>query len=187
MGKQWKKENLGLQPFTTLTASAWQRPDTSLWEPPGPCCMHTKSLQSCLTLWDSMGCSLPGTSVHGILQTRMLGRVAIPLSRFRKEEFFFLWAQGGTELQFLGPAGEGNIMIHESFYCQWPVSLGILHVEGLGCPVETKYSGDWNCLSKQSRNRDSDVENKCYGQQGGKGSGMNWEIGIDIYICICIK
>ena len=31
-----------------------------------------KSLQSCLTLRDPMDCSLPGSSVHGILQTRVL-------------------------------------------------------------------------------------------------------------------
>ena len=28
--------------------------------------------QSCLTLWDPMDCSPPGSSVHGILQARML-------------------------------------------------------------------------------------------------------------------
>ena len=28
--------------------------------------------QSCLTLCDSMGCSRPGSSVHGILQARIL-------------------------------------------------------------------------------------------------------------------
>ena len=27
--------------------------------------MHAKSLQSCLTLWDLMDCSLPGSAVHG--------------------------------------------------------------------------------------------------------------------------
>ena len=31
-----------------------------------------KSLQSCLTLCDPMNCSLPGFSVHGILQARTL-------------------------------------------------------------------------------------------------------------------
>ena len=29
-------------------------------------CMHTKSLQSCLTLCDPMNCSPPGSSVHGV-------------------------------------------------------------------------------------------------------------------------
>ena len=37
--------------------------------------------QSCLTLCDPMGCSPPGSSVHGILQTRILEWVAIPFSR----------------------------------------------------------------------------------------------------------
>ena len=37
--------------------------------------------QSCLTLWDSVDCSLLGSSVHGILQVRILEWVAIPFSR----------------------------------------------------------------------------------------------------------
>ena len=43
--------------------------------------MHTKSLQSCLTLHDPMDCSPPGSSVHGILQARILKWVAMPSSR----------------------------------------------------------------------------------------------------------
>ena len=34
-------------------------------------CARVKSLQSCLTLCDPMACSLPGSSVHGILQERI--------------------------------------------------------------------------------------------------------------------
>ena len=37
--------------------------------------------QSCLTLCNPMDCSLPGSSVHGIFQTRILEWVAISLSR----------------------------------------------------------------------------------------------------------
>ena len=37
--------------------------------------------QSCLTLCHPMDCSLPGSSVHGILQVRMLEWVAISFSR----------------------------------------------------------------------------------------------------------
>ena len=40
-----------------------------------------KLLQSCLTLSNLMGCSLPGSSVCGILQTRILEWVAMPFSR----------------------------------------------------------------------------------------------------------
>ena len=39
-----------------------------------------KSLQSCLTLCNPMDCSLPGFSVHGILQARTLEWVAISFS-----------------------------------------------------------------------------------------------------------
>ena len=44
-------------------------------------CMHVKSLQSCVTLCDSMDCSPPGSSVHGVLQVRILEWVVIPFSR----------------------------------------------------------------------------------------------------------
>ena len=37
--------------------------------------------QSCLTLWDPMDCSPPGSSVHGILQARILEWVAMLSSR----------------------------------------------------------------------------------------------------------
>ena len=40
-----------------------------------------KSLQSCRTLWDPMDCSPPGSSVHGILQARILEWVAISFSK----------------------------------------------------------------------------------------------------------
>ena len=43
--------------------------------------VHTKSLQSCLNFCDSKDCSPPGSSVHGILQTRTLERVAMSSSR----------------------------------------------------------------------------------------------------------
>ena len=36
--------------------------------------------QSCLTLSDPMDCSLPGSSVHGIFQARVLERGAIAFS-----------------------------------------------------------------------------------------------------------
>ena len=40
-----------------------------------------KLLQSCLTLFNPMDCSLPGSSVHGISQARILEWVAVPSSR----------------------------------------------------------------------------------------------------------
>ena len=39
--------------------------------------MHAKSLQSCPTLGDPIDCSLPGSSVHEILQARILEWAAL--------------------------------------------------------------------------------------------------------------
>ena len=43
--------------------------------------MEVLVAQLCLTRCDPMDCRLPGSSVHGILQARILQWVAIPLSR----------------------------------------------------------------------------------------------------------
>ena len=40
-----------------------------------------KVVESCLTLGDSIDYSLPGSSVHGILQARILEWVAMPSSK----------------------------------------------------------------------------------------------------------
>ena len=44
-------------------------------------CMHAKLLQSYPTLGDRVGHSLPGSSVHGISQARILEWVAMSSSR----------------------------------------------------------------------------------------------------------
>ena len=44
-------------------------------------CVFVPSLQICLTLCDPMDCNSPGSSVHGILQARILEWVAMPSSR----------------------------------------------------------------------------------------------------------
>ena len=51
--------------------------------PPGNPCTHSESevAQSCPTLCNPMDCSLPGSSVHGIFQARVLKWVAISFSR----------------------------------------------------------------------------------------------------------
>ena len=48
-------------------------------EPPGKIAA-AKSLQSCPTLGDPMDCSLPGFSIHGILQARVVEWGAIAFS-----------------------------------------------------------------------------------------------------------
>ena len=60
-----------------------------------------KLLQSCLTLCDPMDCSPPGSSVHGILQARILEWVAISLSRGSS------WPRDGTA-SLISPALAGR-------------------------------------------------------------------------------
>ena len=45
------------------------------------CAVLCLAAQSCLTLYDPTDCSPPGSSVHGMLQARMLEWVAMPSSR----------------------------------------------------------------------------------------------------------
>ena len=45
------------------------------------CVCTCSRTQSCLTLYDSMNCSPPGSPVHGIFQVRILEHTAISLSR----------------------------------------------------------------------------------------------------------
>ena len=57
-------------------------------------CMKVKSEsevgQSCLTLPNPMGCSLPGSSVHGIFQARVLEWGAIAFSITKARGFYLL-------------------------------------------------------------------------------------------------
>ena len=45
-------------------------------------CVCSQLLQSCLTLCEPMDCSPPGSSVHGILQARILEWIAMSSSRY---------------------------------------------------------------------------------------------------------
>ena len=46
--------------------------------------------QSCLTLSDPMDCSLPGSSIHGSFQARVLEWGAIAFSEFQTEKLIFM-------------------------------------------------------------------------------------------------
>ena len=54
-------------------------------------CVCVLVAQACPTLWDPMGYSLPGSSVHGILQARILKWVAI--TTFRRSSWPRDWTQ----------------------------------------------------------------------------------------------
>ena len=71
---------------------------------PIPCQFCVLFAQLCLTLCDSMDCSQPGSSIHGVLEARILEWVVIPFSRGSSQprdqtwvscsagRFFTIWA-----------------------------------------------------------------------------------------------
>ena len=92
----------------------WQTGSLPLRHPGNPisregvCVLFT---QSCPTLCNPMDCSLPGFSVRGILQARLLEWIAIPFSRGSSQprdwtlvfctagRFFTIWATGKSSYQ----------------------------------------------------------------------------------------
>ena len=80
----------------------------------GLCAVLCLVARSCPTLCDPMDCSLPGSSVHGILQARMLEWVAMPSSRESSQlrdwtqvshiagGFFTIWATRETQEYWSG-------------------------------------------------------------------------------------
>ena len=46
--------------------------------------MYLVCMLSCLTLWDLMDCSLPGSPVHGIFQAKILSGLSFPSPLVRK-------------------------------------------------------------------------------------------------------
>ena len=121
--------------------------------------------QSCPTLCDPEDCSLPGFSVHGFLQARILGWIAIPFSRGTSQprnrtlvscitgRFFTVWAteksQVYTEPLFEFPQSYskfplaiyfayGNVSFHVTLSIHFTLSspLPIVHMSILYvCPV----------------------------------------------------
>ena len=62
-------------------SSTMQIPQLLLYQPNNLQKVKMLVAQLCPTLWEPKDCSLTGSSVHGILQTRTLEWVAIPFSR----------------------------------------------------------------------------------------------------------
>ena len=75
--------------------------------------------QSCPIFCDLMDCSLPGSSLHGILQARILEWVAIP---FSKESF---WPRGQTWVS----------CIRGRFFTVWATREALNHWTGRGFSI----------------------------------------------------
>ena len=66
---------------------------------------ESEVIQSCLTLSDPMDCSLPGSSIHGIFQARVLAWGAIAFSknvvRFFESMNYFIYASLSYEVDII--------------------------------------------------------------------------------------
>ena len=96
---------------------------------------ESKVAQSCPTLRDPMDCSLPGSSVHGIFQARVLEWVAIAFSTMI-QQMLAIWSL--VPLPFLNSAWTSGsswyvfehllilycILFWKSLFCQGDLSLG---------------------------------------------------------------
>ena len=77
-----------------------------------------------MTLCDPMDCSLPGSSVHGILQARILEWVAIPFcgGSSRPKDWNRVSCNAGRFLPFESPGKPRNFI--EQNYCeQWELTV----------------------------------------------------------------
>ena len=75
--------------------------------------MHDKSLQSCPTLCDPMDGSPLGSSVHGILQARILEWVAMPSHRGSSQ------LRNGTLRSLMSPALVGGFFTTSATWEAW--------------------------------------------------------------------
>ena len=89
---------------------------TLLWSHLGHECVLAESLQSCPTLCNPIDCSLPGSSVHGTLQARILEWVAMPSSRGSSwpRERMSPWLAGGL---FITSTTWKTHLVHRCIYC----------------------------------------------------------------------
>ena len=97
-------------------------------------CMKVKSesevAQSCLTLSDPMDCSLPGSSIHGIFQARVLEWGAIAFSVFIPQNFskLRLCARPCVSVSFLFVSCCCNRQPHQRFLSHLCILCIILYL-----------------------------------------------------------
>ena len=106
--------------------------------------------KSCLTLCDSMDCSLPGSSVHGISQARILESVAISFFRVSSKpwdgthvscfagRFFYHWARREAHTETM------CVCVSHSFMSTF-AALWTLKPTRLLCPWNSPWNTGVDC------------------------------------------
>ena len=95
--------------------------------------------QSCSTLCDPVDCSPPGSSVHGILQARVLECVVMPSSRGSSCQGlnWISWVSCITGDSYCWAARDLFIIMYD-FFC---ISIGMMHTMELGVVVQMVVAG----------------------------------------------
>ena len=100
--------------------------------------MGAKSLQSCLTLCDPMDCNPPGSSVHAILQARILEWVAMPPPGDLPEP-------GIEPSSLMSPALQADSLPAEPPYSHYGAVITTVHLQNFSSSqTETLYPLNWN-------------------------------------------
>ena len=119
-----------LQCFKEHSQGIENMPSFRMYHMDWPSCALFKMLFSLLysTLCDPMDCSLQGSSVHGILQARILEWVAIPFSRGSPNPEV---EPGSSILQAdaLSYEPPGIQLYHYAFYAQSKFSMALSHLD----------------------------------------------------------
>ena len=77
-----------------------------------------KSLESCLTLCNPMHCCLPGSSVHGVLQARILAWLVLSFSRESSQP------RDRTQVSYISCIGRW-VLYH---YTTWEAPPNLIHI-----------------------------------------------------------
>ena len=140
---------------------------------------------SCPILWDPMDCIPPGSSVHGILQTRILEWVAIPFSRGSSQlrdwtrvsciagGFFAIWATR--------EALEWQVLLSSTILC-WSIFLGemtgslfVLGQQGIHLPEDK--TPDLNLERRLQSKRRAEPVQRWWMTSWDPSTGMGGERG----------
>ena len=129
----WKLNNILLSNYGSKKKVKREKLSWSKWKWKAtyqiPCCCLV--VQLCLTPCDPLGCSPPGYSVHGILQTRILEWVAISFFRgsspLRDQNwgtciagrFFTDWATGGSLWDPAKTTVRGKFIAIKTYIKKW--------------------------------------------------------------------
>ena len=88
--------------FTFLLSPGLGNKSVRIWPllQPSKASLESEVAQSCPTLCDPMDCSLPGSSVHGIFQARVLEWIAISFSRGSSQTRDWTWVSRIVDRRF---------------------------------------------------------------------------------------